>query len=184
MRLKSMRNVGIVATVMTLDAESMAGITRRSIMVAVARMRITARNSIKLLVGLMAGMVSLQERDLRRNVRNLAAEAGSAVDMKDERELQKRDVRSLVVEVASEVDIKNLLVNASKNAERNMAVVEASVADTRNHQDKNTEVVVSGMKLVGVRESVRMLLRREKRSAKRSIERRDRKRVVVDGSLD
>jgi hypothetical protein len=124
----------------------------------------------------------------------MAVEADLAVDLKAERELQKRDVRNMAVEVASEVGSKNLLVSASRNQERNMAIVEVSVADTRNLVDKNTaegdlEAAVLRMKLGGVRASgkrsiERKLLKSEKRSARRSIEKRDEKRVAVDGFLD
>jgi hypothetical protein len=196
----------------------MASITRRSIMVVEARMRMIARNSTNLIEVLVVGMVSRRERDSRRDVRNMAVEAGLAVDLKAEREfqkrgvrnmaveadlavdlkaereLQKRDVRNMAVEVASEVGSKNLLVSASRNQERNMAIVEVSVADTRNLVDKNTaegdlEAAVLRMKLGGVRASgkrsiERKLLKSEKRSARRSIEKRDEKRVAVDGFLD
>jgi hypothetical protein len=157
MRLKPTRNTAIV---MTLDARSMAS-TIRSIMTAM--MRTIGHSSINL------------------------------------RE-------------ASEVDTANLLVSAMKNAERNSVVVEAlavdsrklhvsalrsrldrstgavvaSEADTANPLDKNTVA----MKLVGVsvdaseRSIEKKLPKRERRSARRSTERRDVRKAVVGGSLD
>ena len=196
-----MKSVGIAATATTLDTGSMASITRRSIMVVEVRMRMIARNSTNLIEVLVVGMVSRRERDSRRDVRNMAVEAGLAVDLKAEREfqkrdvrnmaveadlavdlkaerkLQKRDVRNMAVEVASEVGSKNLLVSASRNQERNMAIVEASVADTRNLVDKNTaegdlEAAVLRMKLVGVRASVKRSIERKLlKSEKRSARR-------------
>jgi ribosomal protein L13 len=80
------KSVGIAAAATTLDTGSMASITRRSIMVVEARMRMIARNSTNLIEVLVVGMVSRRERDSRRDVRNMAVEAGLAVDLKAERE--------------------------------------------------------------------------------------------------
>ncbi len=88
------------------------------------------------------------------------------------------------------LDSRSLLVSDSKSGERRSTVAGAgSEVDTRNDLDKNT-AVGSAMKLGGARESVsrtsteRKLLRREKKSGGRNIERRDGRRAVVDGSLD
>jgi hypothetical protein len=107
---------------------------------------------------------------------------------------------SINLREASEVDMANLLVSAMKNVERNSVVVSAmrsrldrstgavvaSEADTANPLDKNTVA----MKLVGVsvdaskRSIEKKLPKRERRSARRSTERRDVRRAVVGGSLD
>jgi hypothetical protein len=205
-------------TVMTLDAESMASIIRRS--TAGRGLRRDVKNSVVALEGDLRAEGRVSESAWKRGERDLVSV------LKNERKQSKREgksseavaleagpdsgvARSLLVEA----DLKKILVNASRNVERStvagvgldtrsllvsdsknverrsMVAGAAPEVDTRNHLDKNT-AVVSVMKLGGARESVsrtsteRKLPRREKKSVRRNISRRDGRRVVVDGSLD
>jgi hypothetical protein len=123
--------------------------------------------------------------------KNLAAEEVSAGDSVNLLVSALRNgEKSSVDGEASAVVSENLPANVSKNEERSLGIGGDSKANFKRLLDKILAAVAMATKLVGVRggstERIieRRLLRREKRSARMSIERKDEKRVAVGGFLE
>jgi hypothetical protein len=101
----------------------------------------------------------------------------------------KREEKASGAEVDMVVASGNLLVRDSRSVGRNSAV-EDSEADTKSLLERNMVVVVSAMKADGARgrgsrrSTEKRLLRSEKRSVRKNTERKDVRRVVVDGSTE